>query len=153
MLISPKPVTPDSFGPYGEIAERPSGPPTAEGDAFSYWSDVVHYRIDGSTEIGYCSAFPQPDSPVPWVERHARTPELIIPIDGPLALPVMGDEATELKAFYVEPGDAVIIDNNVWHGACHPAVQNDVTYFVIFRRGTPQNDVSKQELQDVSLDI
>ena len=85
-----------------------------------------------------------------WMERHDRTPEFLIPADGPFLLPVM-DDAGAVAVFRVEPGEAVVIGQGVWHSACLPVGAEAATYFVVFRRGTPQEDVTKQDIDPVAL--
>ena len=147
MPVTPKRITPENFARYGRVARLPDGAPTAEDATFRYWSDAAHYGIDGETEIGFCTVYRQDEPAVTWMERHDRTPELLIPIDGPFLLPVMeGRAAAEVEVFEVRPGEAVVIGQGVWHSACHPAGGDAATYFVLFRRGTPQDDVTKRDL-------
>ena len=138
-------ATPESFARYGAVVPVPTQAPTAADATFRYWSDLVHYRIEGETEIGRCTVYRQDEPRVTWMERHDRTPEFLIPADGPFVLPVMDDAGT-VEAFRVETGEAVVIGQGVWHSACHPVGADQATYFVVFRRGTPQEDVTKQDL-------
>lgn len=150
MSVTPQRITSETFARYGRVARLPEGPPTAEDATFRFWSDVAHVGIDGETEIGFCTVYRQDASAVTWMERHDRTPELLIPIDGPFLLPVMGEgEHAEVEVFEVRPGEAVVIGQGVWHSACHPADADAATYFVIFRRGTPQEDVIKKDLDSL----
>lgn len=146
-MISPQRVTPESFARYGRVVEKRSGAPTAQDATFRFWSDLAAYRIDGETEVGLCTVFRQTPAEVAWMERHDRTPELLIPVDVPFLLPVM-EAGSEVEVFRVEPGEAVVIDRAVWHSACHPVGADRATYFVIFRRGTPEEDVVKQDLTE-----
>ncbi len=149
--LTPRRATPDAFARFGAVVTAPTAEPTAAGDAFRYWSDLAHYRIDGETEIGLCTAV-RTDAPrVAWMERHDRTPEILVPADGPFLLPVMdADGAVEL--FRVEPGEAVVIGQGVWHSACLPADGASATYVVVFRRGTPAEDVVMQDITPHSVE-
>lgn len=140
--LTPRLLDREGFAPYGRVFQPPTSDPLAETDAFSYWSDIASYEIDGETEIGWCVVRAH-DETIDWFERHERTPELLIPVDAPFVLPVMtADEKVE--AFLVEVGEAVVIDADVWHSACVPADgRTSASYFVIFRRGTPSEDVVK----------
>jgi ureidoglycolate hydrolase len=144
-------ITPEGFARYGKVARLPSGEPTAAAAAFTFWSDVASYQIEGETEIGFCTVYRQDAARVPWMERHLRTPELLIPIDAPFILPVMPEDApgSGVEAFRVDVGEAVVIGTGVWHSACHPAEGDAATYFVVFRRGTPREDVTKKDVADV----
>lgn len=150
MKVEPERITAERFASYGSIARLPSGKPMAEGPAFRYWSDVTHYSIGGESEVGYCTVYRQPDGQVSWMERHDRTPEVLIPVDRPLLLPVMGND-DRVEVFRLEPGEVAIIGEGVWHSACLPAEGAEATYFVIFRRGTPHEDVTKRDIAPVSV--
>jgi ureidoglycolate hydrolase len=127
--------------------------PTAEDPTFRYWSDLASYHIGGETEVGLCTVYLQDGRPVTWMERHERTPELLIPIDYPFILPVMAGQggSETIEAFQVNVGEAVVIGQNVWHSACQPVDSEAANYFVIFRRGTPSEDVYKTDVADVRL--
>lgn len=145
--IEAQQLTAEAFQPYGRVFKPPTDRPLAESDAFSFWSDVVHFEINGEAEVGWCVVRAH-DAPIDWFEKHDRTPELLIPVDAPMILPVMDADAN-VAAFRVDVGQAVIINRNVWHSACIPAGgAASASYFVIFRRGTPAEDVMKTEVQD-----
>ena len=153
MTIHPRHVTDENFGRYGSVARLPSGDPLAADETFSFWSDVANFSIEGETEIGYCTVYRQNGRVIPWVEKHDRSPELLIPIDHPFYLPVLrpDDPEEDVAVFEASPGEAVVIDAGVWHGACQPAEADEATYFVVFRRGTPQEDVTKRDLSDARI--
>lgn len=151
--VTPVRITPQNFARYGSVVQMPETPPLATGATFKFWSDVAHYLVDGETEIGVCTVYRQEADGVDWMERHERTPELLVPVDGPFILPVMGAGAEDrVEAFRVEPGEAVVIGQNVWHSACLPVEGEEATYFVLFRRGTPHEDVIKQEIDRVDVE-
>ncbi len=141
----------EAFRRYGSVAVCPAGPPLAEDATFKYWSDAGNYRIEGETEIGFCTVYSQDRDIVDWMEQHARSPEIIIPIDSAVVLPVMSDDG-QVDAFLIEPGEAVVIGEDVRHSACKPFGSDEAAYFVIFRRGTPQEDVTKMDIEPVSID-
>ncbi len=140
-------ITVDNFARFGSLARLDERQPTAEGSTFSYWSDLAHYTVRGETEIGLCTVYAQDWRGVSWMERHDLTPEILIPIDGPFLLPVMtGDGSDEVVVFQVDPGEAAVIGAGVWHSACLPVGAERATYWVIFRRGTPAEDVIKTDI-------
>jgi ureidoglycolate hydrolase len=130
----------DTFAPFGSVFVRPRTEPLAETDAFSFWSDVARYAIDGETELSWCDV--RRPASADWFEKHDRTPEILIPTDGPIVLPVLAADG-EMAAFKIEVGQAVVIAPSVWHSACIPVGRSEAGYFVIFRRGTPSEDVVK----------
>lgn len=146
-----KRISAESFRPYGSVATRPAGAPLAEDETFRYWSDAAHFGIEGETEIGFCTVYRQERDEVNWMERHMRTPEVLIAVDRPFLLPVMSEDG-KVEAFLVEAGEAVVIARGVWHSACKPVDGDEATYFVIFRRGTPQEDVTKMDIEPVVIE-
>lgn len=146
-------ATPVAFKKFGKVFKVPKGMPTAESAEFRYWSDVTHYSIQGETEIGWCVVYRQPAMTVTGVERHVQTPEILIPVDAPFILPVLtdGDLDNKLEAFKVDIGEAIVIREGVWHGACLPLGKKESSYFVIFRKGTPQEDVAKRAITGVTI--
>lgn len=149
-IMQAKAITPENFSEFGRVARPPTDDPLAADETFKFWSDVAHFEIPGETEIGFCTVYGR-SGRVDWMERHDRTPELLVPIDGPFVLPVMTDDG-RLGAFRADPGTAVVIGQGVWHGACHPVESDETTYFVIFRRGTPQEDVTKQDIEPIHIE-
>lgn len=151
--INSKPITEDNFKKFGRVVKPPKGDPTAEAADFKFWSDIANYEIDGSTEIGICKVYKQPKNIINGMERHLLTPEILIPIDAPFVLPLLKDGETEeqSEAFQVDIGEAVVIDKAVWHGACLPIGKEESSYFVIFRKGTPKEDVYKIEIKEFEL--
>ena len=147
MILLAKRATSSNLSKYGSIAGAPAGAPTSAGAGYKFWSDIAHYHVDGDTEIGLCTVFERPGAAIDSMERHLRTPEILVPIDAPFALPVMtGGDAAAPEAFLVNPGEAIVINRGIWHGACIPVRKHQSSYFVIFRRGTPGEDVEKQNV-------
>ncbi len=145
-------ATPASFAPFGWVVQSPTGFPTASDTTFSYWSDLANYHVEGATEIGICTVHVAAPPRVTWMERHDRTPEVLIPIDASFLLPVMDDHGA-IRIFQVDPGEAVVIGEGVWHSACIPLGAPEATYFVIFRRGTPKQDVIKRDVDPVTVAV
>lgn len=144
--IKAKKLTKTGFAPFGGSVTAPVAAPTSEDATYKFWSDIADYRIDGSTEIGICTVYRQPHAEIRGMERHLRTPEILIPIDGPFILPLLLEGKTDPEAFFVNVGEAVAIDEGVWHGACIPVAKEQSSYYVIFRKGTPHEDVVKKDV-------
>ncbi len=153
MNIEARSITPESFAPFGHVVVAPSGAPTSQSPEYRFWSDLAAYDIVGEAEIGICTVYGNPDQRVSSLERHLRTPEILIPIDGPFVLPLLLGESGEgdMKAFHVGIGEAVVIDRGVWHGACLPVGKKESSYFVMFRKNTPHDDVEKRGTKPVSI--
>jgi ureidoglycolate hydrolase len=150
-MLQPVRITSENFR-FGSVVNAQTGIPTAEGPTFKFWSDIANYRIDGNTEIGLCTVYRDDARPLDMVERHLYTPELLIPIDTPFVLPI-ADDSNTVHAYTVEIGEAVVIDPGVWHGPCLPVGKDTATYYVIFRKGTPAEDVEKKDIEPVTIKL
>ncbi len=155
MKIRPKHITPKNFALFGRVVLAPKGKPTSQAADYSFWSDIADFAVDGETEIGICIVYRQRKQEIAGMERHMGTPEILIPIDAPFVLPLLMDGApeTDVRSFRVDIGEAVVIDRGVWHGACLPVGKKASSYFVIFRKGTPHEDVQKKPVKPFEIVI
>ncbi len=154
MKIKSKLISKDNFKEYGEVVTLPSILPTSEDNTYKFWSNIASYKIDGSTEIGICKVFEQEAKLIEGMERHSYTPEILIPIDGPFILPLFldGKDKSRVEAFFVDIGQAVVIKEGVWHGACLPVNSVESSYFVIFKEDTPKTDVEKKNIKPITIE-
>ncbi len=146
-------ITDANFTPFGKVVTSPKAQPTSQAADYTFWSDIADYYIAGETEIGLCTVYAQPKQEITGVERHLRTPEILIPIDASFVLPLFDDMRRKAEAFSVNIGEAVVINTGVWHGACLPFGKKEATYFVIFRKGTPHEDVMKKSIDPVQIQM
>lgn len=144
-------ISPENFAPFGKIVTAPTTAPTSQAADYKFWSDIADYHVPGETEIGLCTVYAQPKQEIAGVERHLQTPEILIPVDAPFVLPLFDDGAGKVQAFRVNIGEAVVINTGVWHGPCLPVGKKESTYFVIFRKGTPHEDVFKKPIDPVQI--
>lgn len=153
MSIEAKRISPENFRKFGSVVNSPTGKPTSEAADYRFWADIVDYKIEGNTEIGICTVYRQEEIMLTGMERHLRTPEILIPIDGAFVLPLLidGDDISDAEAFRVNIGEAVKINDGVWHGACLPAEKDESSYFVIFQKGTPHMDVEKKDINPIQI--
>lgn len=144
-----------NFKKFGSVVKTPRGNPTSQAADYKFWSDISDYKIDGETEIGICTVYKQNKNVVETVERHLKTPEILIPIDAPFVLPVLldGESEEKVEAFKVDIGESVITNQAVWHGACLPVGKDEASYFVIFRKNTPNEDVEKKKINPIEINI
>lgn len=153
MTIESKKISAENFRKFGSVVKSPTGKPTSEAADYKFWSDIADYKIEGETEIGICTVYRQKENTITGMERHLNTPEILIPIDGAFVLPLLidGEDISDSEAFTVNIGEAVKINDGVWHGACLPADRAESSYFVIFRKGTPHTDVEKIDINPVEI--
>jgi ureidoglycolate hydrolase len=155
MKIKALNISKENFVKYGKLVSVPKNKPTSEDATYKFWSNLADYSIDGNTEIGLCTVYKQNDNIITGVERHLETPEILIAIDAPFILPLLmeGESEENMMAFKVDVGEAVVIDNGVWHGACLPVGKETASYFVIFRLNTPAEDVYKKNISPITIEM
>nr|MBC8402031.1 hypothetical protein [Candidatus Neomarinimicrobiota bacterium] len=78
MKITPRSVTQEDFARFGKAVTSPTDATTSEGPDYKFWSDIASYSIKGETEIGICTVYAQAVAKIDGVERHLRTPEILI---------------------------------------------------------------------------
>lgn len=151
--INTQKVNSQNFAEYGRVVDMPDTIPTSQAAHYQFWADIAAYDIQGETEIGICKVFRQSLDVISGMERHLRTAEILIPIDAPFVLPLLKDGCSDNQsaAFEVGIGQAVIVNPAVWHGACIPVGRQESAYFVIFRRGTPREDVETKETEEIEI--
>ncbi len=154
MKIKSEHITSENFKKFGKVVTAPKGDPTSQASDYKFWSDIADFNIDGETEIGICTVYKQSKNIISGMERHLRTPEILIPFDAPFTLPLLidGESEENAKAFQCNLGEAVIINKSVWHGACLPVGKEESSYFVIFRKSTPREDVEKKEIRKIEIE-
>jgi ureidoglycolate hydrolase len=145
-----EPLDATAFGPFGRVIERPSRGHDAEGPAWRWWAETM--TLDGDDRrwgVGYLDL--QPAEPrFDWAERHLRTLEAIVPIDGDILVYVAeagrSDEPgarpplEEFRVFRVPRGTGVVLDRGVWHGA-PLADGGPAKAIVLILEGTGADDV------------
>jgi ureidoglycolate lyase len=149
MKLKVETLTRDSFAPYGSIVSKPDTSPTSKMEGLDYWAGVSTLPdVQGPFDVGYAVLEPRPFVQDHF-ERHMRTPELLMPVDGDMIV-VVGhadhpDEPGRLPAkdryaaFKVPEGVAIIMKSGVWHWAPFP-VDSPLRMLVIYRSGTAQDD-------------
>lgn len=151
-----KKLTPASFTKFGKIADATIKPPLVDAENLKFWTTIASYKVDGETEIALCQVKRSVDS-VGMLERHIKTPEILVPIEGDFILPVAparslqdpaeAPEAASVEAFLVHSDQAVVMDVGVWHTAPIP-VGKETSFFVIFRKETTKQDAVFKKLKN-----
>jgi ureidoglycolate hydrolase len=127
-------------------------------DTVKFWPALTKYAISGETEVGLCTCFGRPRQ-IEHLERHQNTPEILVPLDGDFLLPVAAVDQPEtqngvlsaegVEVIRVKAGTAVVLSSGVWHWAVWPHNRQSVTYLVMFRSHTPNEDLEIKEVKDM----
>jgi ureidoglycolate lyase len=144
-------LTPATFAPYGKVIEMPQRKVDAAGPGWQWWGENVFLEGDARPYgIGYLDLEPA-DLRFDWAERHMRTVELIIPAGGDCLVyvgpPDHLDEPGRIpplarfQVFRVRPGQGVLLDQGVWHGA-PLALDRPLNAIVLLHQHTGQEDTT-----------
>jgi ureidoglycolate lyase len=136
----------EAFAPYGMVIQQPAAVADASGNGWQWWSQTaVIPQTDKPYVAGYLSLQPGPLQ-FDWAEYHKYSPEVIIPL-GYECLIYVGTPDPEpdwerIEGFRIRPGQAVVLQAGVWHGA-PLALDQPLTALVLLRQGTGLCDVYK----------
>jgi ureidoglycolate lyase len=155
-------LTAEDFRPYGRVIDRPARDHDASGPGWSWWAETVRLEGDGRPfGVGYLDLVPA-EPRFDWAERHLRSLESIVPIDGTCLVYVAPPEHPEepdrlpdfgrFEVFRVRPGSGVVMDPAVWHGA--PLAEGGpARAIVLLLEGTGANDVTVVRFEDAPVQI
>jgi ureidoglycolate hydrolase len=90
------------------------------------------------------------------MEHHLGTPEMLIPLDVPLLVPIAPADASadsvpnpeQIEGFVVKPGQALVMDRSGWHWLPFPTEGESGSCLIIFARDTPRHDLLIRDLPD-----
>lgn len=147
-------ATDAAIAPYGDLVEIAGVSPDFDSDVFSFWNDVSVGSFDGGVSFGMVNTKPG-DMVAPMLERHVKTTETLIALDAEIVLvlgePTGGDvpNLENVKAFSVAQGSGVTLERGTWHYV--PLVPSEVEArtLVVFRQGTPGDDLQIHQLAEV----
>lgn len=148
-----RPASRDSFARFGVFLAASEGLPLEAGAAFTFQEKVGLMDIDGRVSAGVLRVARRPGE-FSVLERHTATPELLVALDGEVIVPVApanhpspAPDPGALEAFRLGQGEAVILRPGVWHALPFPK-EHDSTLLVVFREGTPDEDLTLVDLAE-----
>ena len=119
MTIKAIPLTEENFAPYGKYVKVMEGGGRTE----------VPANI-GFTQVGGMPLV------VDSMEVHNLTTEFLACGNKPIVLAVAdsdphgkGAEASDIRAFVLQPGEFVVMDKGIWHDACRSAEGDECYYY------------------------
>ena len=142
----------ETFAPYGTVLDPELAAPKICEEFFTFWDALAEMQIEGKTTVALLEVVARSPE-FSNLERHARTEEVFIALDGSVIFPVgapspgaaLPDPAT-VKAFRLPAGKGVLLRKGCWHWIPFP-LHARARLLVIFRAGTPDEDLDIQDLQ------
>ena len=144
-------LTPESFRGYGSVLSVSPGAPMADSEEITYWGKVAELEMGPKVSTGHLSCKPRPGV-LKQLERHLRTPEILVAVRGDslvcLARPsAPGSKAIDgLQAFHVKQGQAFAMAPGTWHWAGYPTKKEAAVFLVVFASGTEGEDLEFTDL-------
>lgn len=149
-----------NFTDFGRLVQRPARATDASGPGWQWWGDLEALAAsDRAYALGMLNLSSSALT-VDWAERHMQTEELIAPLTGnclvyvaPADHPNEPDRLADFdrfRVFRVVPGQVVILNPGVWHGA--PLAETaPAQALVILRQGTAVQDMHIARFPDAPL--
>lgn len=141
MLILPEEIARFDFTPYGRYLSQTSGPCRVDTGYSRCWPAEYTFPM-GEMRFGIERASYRTAPAIEKMEQHRESKELVIcgdrPVVLPLCLPRRREDWTEhpraedVRAVILRPGDAVVLDEYIWHAGCLPLVE-DTFYLFAYR--------------------
>lgn len=154
--IKVEPLTPEAFAPFGRVLAKPDTPTEAADRAdLDVWFGISDLMgLENKNPIITFLECTRHDLPVNQIERHNRTPEAFIPLEGesvilvaPISDPqdpnAVPDES-ELRAFLLDGSAGVFLPRGAWHWAPFP-IGESATFLLIFDSDI-LNDIEIREI-------
>jgi ureidoglycolate hydrolase len=152
-------LTKNVYLPFGDFITAPQHEPKIEEANARYWAGLGIVEIKGSMDIGWVTVRKRPML-IDRLERHFLTPEIVIPVDDVLIMPVargveIGDYASrpsykDVRGFFVKPGQMITFSPGTWHLAGFPLSREEASFIVIFRQGTANEDLAVQPIDGLN---
>jgi ureidoglycolate hydrolase len=136
---------------FGKIIKLPQDTALRVSENFKYLKQQAIIDVNYPVEIGHLQVNGN-HTTFNQMERHEKTPELLIPLDGDFIIPVCTSfnklpDLNSLIALRVRQGEALLLNRNCWHWMpC--AVSGQMSILVIFRNNTSAEDIIIENLSE-----
>lgn len=150
-------ATAEALQPYGTLIDPEGVEPAFDSPVFSFWNDLSLGEMDRTVTFGMVQTKPG-EMVAPMLERHLKTTETLVPMEEEIILvlaephdsPSDGDWPVleTAAAFRVKPGTAVTLKKGTWHYVPLVPGRKQARTLIVFRQGTPSEDLEVRELQE-----
>ena len=145
-------LTPESFRGYGSVLSVGPGAPMADSEEITYWGKVAELEMGAHVSTGYLACKPR-SGVLKQLERHLRTPEILVALHGDSLVCMARPSApgskgiSGLQAFHVRQGQAFVMSPGTWHWAGFPTGKTEAVFLVVFASGTEGEDLEFTDLE------
>ena len=150
--IEARELTKENFVQFGTVVNTPKTEPSFKS---GYVPKLATFYIDGEAEIGVCTIHKSTE-PMKRMERHLRTMEIFVSIEGDFLLAMSRPEeptdpddipqAEKVRAFHVREGQTVVMKPGSWHGVL--SFDERCIFLIIFKKDTAKDDLMVKNFAD-----
>jgi hypothetical protein len=130
---------------YARLARRVVFPPSPRAEGLQFFPALAGFNVGAGSDVDVSFLFTYKRDPTGGFDRHLRTEEMFVPLDGDLCLPLAPcrDAADPLEkpdpegfvCVVVPHGEAVILAPNVWHTAGWPVDKSKGVRYIMVLSG------------------
>ena len=149
-------LTKNSFKTYGQVIELPQRDPIVSLPTHSYWHSIGDIGSLGDEGVVGYLITKHRDFTFTQMERHTRTIEVFIPLEGCSIFPVappsdLNDpnampSPEDVTAFILDGKKGVILDEGTWHWAPFP-LGIESTFALLLKKPTVEKDITIKDLE------
>lgn len=143
----------EAFSRFGRFVASSEGFPLTGDASVTYREKVGVMALAGPVSVGVLNLATRGPQRFHELERHVATPELLVAVEGDVAFavapanqPAPAPDLSQVAAFRLRQGQAVIMRPGVWHGLPFP-LGDRASLLVVFQEGTPDRDFQLADTQ------
>lgn len=145
-------ITEESIKGYGYLLSESKKDPILNNDHFKYISDVYKLMVDGEMTVGILFGRKR-EMVLKNLERHKETVEILVQLENDSVVFFakqndQRDSIKDIKAFYFNSGQAVVLNKGTWHWGPFPITEPECKTLIVFKKGTSQNDCDIRDLEE-----
>jgi len=139
-------LTEEALKGIGHMITPRTWSPPRPGDEHSYADTRDDLGLPAPCSSGVVECAPRPRV-IRRMERHVRTPEVLVCLDGEAVVCLAGPQESaagalkDIRALKVRPGQGFVLDTGAWHAIPFPSGSAPARFLVIFRSGTGRDDL------------
>jgi len=129
-LVHLLPILPATAPAVRELARHFTFAPVTEREGVHFFPAVAGFDVGNGSQVDVSYLYSFTTDATPGVDRHLRTQEMFVPLDGDLCLPLAPSRRPQDRddhprpedfvAVVVRHGEALILNANVWHNGGWP---------------------------------
>jgi hypothetical protein len=130
---------------YSRLARRIVFPPSKRAEGLQFFPALAGFNVGAGSDVDVSFLFTFRRDPCGGFDRHLRTEEMFVPLDGDLCIPLAPCRDAsdpeekpvpeEFVCVMVPHGEAVILAPNVWHTAGWPIDEEKGVRYIMVLSG------------------